>query len=788
MMALRVALRQRLRDWRTSLAFITVIAVAVTLTGTWLAISYPLLRDALPYPNPERLVTITADRGGLSWKDMEDLRGGSVESMAAFFPRTWAMQTENHGHIEVVNSHQITGEFFKVLGLDLTLDDTGKKAWIWFTHDACQRFLGGDPNPVNRVVWLNAVPYRVAGVLPKSFDFPRPDVYIALNRADYWNSRGGGGLGVIARLKPGVAMKTFQSELNVRATALASEFPSTNRSLHFVAGRISSFLVGNRILVLRWLMVAVLLLLTVAMANASGIWLAQWLRQQRRVAIQMSLGASKSRIAFSQAVELCLLGSAAAAIGLLGVSAVVSALRASSLFSSELEHLELWQKAGLNPSTAILIALTTLACGLLSGLLPVLLFRESALEQLRAGGHAASSRSSRRLRVALAAAQLTLTGTLAYAGIMIARDARKLLSADRGFRTEQILVSGIGISEAKYNTDEKMIGFHQRAIAELKRIPGVIDAAGGFSLPVTRANTRFLVDDEVAARDRQRTTAFGVASPELLPLLGIPCVEGRMFTAADQWNTPRVAMVNRAFAARYLSDGRGALRRRLRFSFYNGFAAKPYTEYQIVGVVGDTLNRDLAMETEPQIIISSNQMAFEGFQYFVRSTLPAAALKRPVPEAIWSVDPEVQRVNVTPLVQRVEQSLVSRQLLVWLLNVFGGIAILVVVFGLASSLSATFLEMTRDLAIRSALGASPRFLAYESVRWALLAVVVSEVLIAPASIVIGRLLILDRAPAGWDAVSWAAAAAVLAFIGIATAFVPARSASSIDPSVTLRTE
>jgi putative ABC transport system permease protein len=200
------------------------------------------------------------------------------------------------------------------------------------------------------------------------------------------------------------------------------------------------------------------------------------------------------------------------------------------------------------------------------------------------------------------------------------------------------------------------------------------------------------------------------------------------------------------------------------------------------------MNRDLAVETEPQIVISSDQMAFEGFQYFILSGLPADALRKQVQEAIWRVDPEVERVHLTPLADRVEQSLVSRQLLVWLLYVFGGIAILVVTFGLASTLSATFTQITRELGIRSALGAPLWSLVFESLWWAALAMFISEVLILPISIALGRLIVLDRSPVGWNGESWIGAALALGLIALAAALGPARNAASIDPAVTLRAD
>ena len=252
--------------------------------------------------------------------------------------------------------------------------------------------------------------------------------------------------------------------------------------------------------------------------------------------------------------------------------------------------------------------------------------------------------------------------------------SRASFAADRGFGTEQVLTSGIGIPEAKYNTDERMIEFHQRAIANLSRIPGVTEAAGGVSLPLATARTRFLIEGENVARDQQKTARYGAASS----LLEVPLMKGRAFADTDRWGTPRVVLVNQAFADRFL--GANPLGRRLRVNFYNGFKMKPYEEHTVIGIIGNTLNRDLTLETEAQIIASTNQIAFEGFHYFLRSTLPASSLNRAVRQAIWDVDPEIQSVSLKPLTERVEQSLLARRTMAWLAGLFGILAALIVGF------------------------------------------------------------------------------------------------------------
>src|SRR4051812_5846578 len=215
-MWLSIAIRHRLRDWPTSLAFTLVIGAAIAVAGAWLAIASPLLTGAIPFAEPDRVVAIESIKrgqtGGVSWQDIEDIRVPSIEHIAAFSPRTWGLQTEPHGHVDVVLSLQVTPEFFQVLGLNIRADEPDT---VWFSYTAAQRFRPG------HTVHINAVDYRVAGVLPRAFDLPRngqsPDIYTPLNRAEYCCQRGGGASGGVARLKPNVARTQFDSELDARS-------------------------------------------------------------------------------------------------------------------------------------------------------------------------------------------------------------------------------------------------------------------------------------------------------------------------------------------------------------------------------------------------------------------------------------------------------------------------------------------------------------------------------------------------------------------------------------------
>ena len=210
MWSLKLLLRQRLRHWPSSLAFIAVIGSAIAVAGALLAVAFPILSGSLPFPEPNRLLSLETTKSGqssgLTWMDLEDVRIDAIQSAAVFSPRTWGVQTQPQGHVEVVLSLQVTGEFFDVLGVNpafgqpLTTahDQSGNQNWVWLSHNSWQRMLGGTQTFANRTLTINAVPYRVAGILPASFHFPyhgqSPDIYIPLNRTDYWHARGAGGL------------------------------------------------------------------------------------------------------------------------------------------------------------------------------------------------------------------------------------------------------------------------------------------------------------------------------------------------------------------------------------------------------------------------------------------------------------------------------------------------------------------------------------------------------------------------------------------------------------------
>ena len=793
------AARARRRDWRVTLGFCGVLGSALTLTVVCLSLAWPALWEPLPFPNGDRIVAIRSlqrgSAGALTWRDADDLRERvpSIEKVAVYGVRTWGVQTEPQGHVEVLLSVMTTGEFFDVLGAGPALgspltrshEASGAQNEAWLTNDAAARLFGRTEASLYRTLWVNGAEYRVAGVLPPRFRFPvpqgMPDLFIPLPRAEYCCERGGGAQQAIALLED---RERFDAELGVASASLARDFAVSNADVRFTAAAFREQLFGPRILALRWIVASALCLLTVAAANGAGIWMARWLRTRRELAIRLSLGASVVQLTGVRAVEGAIAGLVAAGAAVITAAALLRVLVAMPLLHDHVESFAVWRPLTMEPAAVWAALMLGTGVGTVAAVLPHL----AVISRLRRDGmrESMAPHPAVRVRVVLTAVQLAATAILGWTAIAIGENAHRLLAADRGFETDEKLIAGIGLPEGRYDTDEKMTGFHAAAIAQLRTVPGVISAAGGVGVPQAILRTRFLRDGQTLARERQPLARLGVASPELLPLLGIPVRRGRGFSRDDRLQAPRVALVNEAFVRAHLADADDPLREGLRLSFYNGYAMKPYTRFQIIGIVADARNDGLLIEPQPQIFIPSPQIAMEGFFYFVRTQRPAASIQAELQQAIWRVDRAVERVSFAPLGRHVEQGLADRQALA----AFGAIVLIVaaviVAAGLYSSLSAALSESVRELAIRAALGARPARLAFETLRWTLAASAAAGTVTALALPLIASNVRLEKTVLRPTPISVALCALAMTAVVVAAAFKPVTKAAAVSPAEALR--
>ena len=795
-------LRSAARTFRRSptpyLIAVATLTIGIAVNLTIFALVNVVLLRPLPYPHPSELIALgTATKQGtglLSWQDITSIRAStkSLANAAAYARRTWGLSDSTGSPLEVVLSGMVTTEFMRTLevapefGTDFQPENgsEGNQQVVLLSYSLWQKRYHGDPNVVGSSVELNAVPYRIAGILPADFRFEMdgvvPGLYIPLNHADYCCEAFQRGLEGIGRTIPGVSLSAVNAELDSSARHLLPEGTT------FSATSLTSFLAGDRRRSLLLLWLAASLLSAIAALNAGAVLLAHALRHLRRYAIKASLGISLRRLLGEQVAQAALLASVSSALGLLAAVVILRILMQSSALRSVVYGAQ--SLAIIDWRMLLFTCVLSVASALIACLLPVAIVRKIPVEQmLQEGAMLSPSRRGRRLRAALIVTQIALSVALSASATTLARSLHNLFSRNPGFREQNVVIAGIGIPEARYNTDEKMITFHQQAVQQLRNIPGV-DAAGfGAGVPVGSLRTRLQLDSERLPLAQRPLTKVAVASPELFGLLDIPLLAGRGFNRLDRLNHPYVAIVNEQFVRRFLLSA-NPLGAGMRLGFYNGNDMKPWSHFEIIGIVADSRNQTIATETVPEIYLSSLQVPLEGGSYFLFTSRSAESIANEVAGAVWKVDSQVEKVRANPLRRLVENLYQVSRVSIAVFSSFALIALALASIGLAASMNAGVAETTREIGIRSALGQSRTSIAWHVVRASLLRTLLGVAIGMPLAVLLGKTLgALWLGTPSLHGVEFASVAILMELVAFILALSPAWRATRISPIEAIRT-
>jgi len=785
----------------SALVVLLTLAVGIAANLVVFGLVNAALIRPLPFPEADRLVAlddrINGKSAGVSWAEVEDLERAPAlfQSAAAYTKRTWGITDSTNNSGDVVLSGMVTPDFFRVLqpmpelGTAFASDNNSRV--VVLSYGLWQTRYHGDLNVTSRSLKLNDIPYQIVGVLPRTFDFPiggeSPDLYIPLDRKDYCCHPDARGLNAVARLAPGISLAAASQHLQV--IAQSSVAMHNTQQFSYIGVPLKAFLVQNqeRTLLLLWLAVSALGI--IAALNAGAVLLARSLRNLRQYALKISLGATIRHLLAEQFAQAGILAATASAVALGMAHLSLQALQTSPLFQPLIGRVahtgSLWDWRVFSFCAGLSLLAATSAC-----LLPLVILRGVSPDQvLRSHSGLSTSRNGRRLRTALIVAQLALSVTLFSAATTFGHALYSLLTQNPGFRTRNVVTAGIGVPEARYDTDQKMIAFHQRALESIRSIPGVRRAGFAAGAPINPLRTRFLLDGSPNIPIPDRPSA-GIAfvSPDVFPILGLNLIRGRNFTGQDAKDKPFTAVVNPAFARTYLNAS-DPLQAGLRISFTNGESMKPWTHFDIVGIVEDSRNRAIDLAPEPEIYVSTQQVALEGGGYFVETTREAASLQRELPAAIWRVDPLIQKVEPIALQQRIESGFASQRLTLFLLLGFGAVALTLASTGLGAAISASVSEATKEIGIRTALGESRNSIAGRVLRTALTRTLIGTVCGIGGSIVLLRIASLRiGSQSSLDFTALAANVVLMILIAAAVSLLPVRRALRISPMEALRIE
>jgi putative ABC transport system permease protein len=789
---MRYAIRTLLRSPGFAVAAVLTLGLGIGAnTAIFSAVDAALLRP-LPFDDAERLVQIwethpVVKHLGAAFPDYLDWRAQSksFEQIAAWGYSIF--QITGEGEPEQVDGAIVSGNFLSTIGLKPAL---GRGFADGETHVALlgdalwRRKFNGDPKIVGRNIRMNGESFLVVGVLPgpqilpKDVDLLTPfGTFISdfdrMNRPHHV-------VRVVGRLKQGVTIEEASAEIRGISMRLEREYPVTNKTIGALLVPMAREIEGDSRTSLLVLLAVVGFVLLTATANVANLLLARAAGRRKEIAIRIALGAGRWQLARQLLTESLVLAGAGGVTGVLLAAIATPWLR--RLAEGRISRAE---EIAVDGPVLLFTFLIAVAAGILFGMVPALAAtRADQNAALRSGGSGSAGNLHRSLRAGLVAGQVALAMLVLVVAALLTRSLMRLTGVDPGFQVEHVLTARVALP-GSYKTAAQSMEFYQQLMARMAAKPGVKGAATVDATPLQSgyAQTRFAIDGEPTPEPGRYPVAFNrVESPGYFELMRVPLMAGRGFTDHDAAATGEYPIIVNEALARQFFHGNAVGR-----SLVLGVMDPKQSRCPIVGVVADTLELGLNAPAEPT-------MYFPGYSGFGRSAImlirtagDPMAMAGVLRREVAALDTRAPVNEIWTMEEIFDKSLAGRKFSVLLISLFGLLALALAAVGLYGVVSYSVTQRNREMGLRMALGAQQgqvlRLVIGEAMRLTMAGAAIGAMIAGFAGRAIASELYGVHAG---DPESFAAAAGLLLLVALAGAWIPARRAMRVDPSVALR--
>lgn len=801
---------------------IAILSLALGIGANSAAFSYvdAILLRPLPAPDSGRIIAVDSTApgthlGAMSYPDYADLRDRTktLHSLVAYSMIPMAYSVNRDASPKFNLGVIVSGNFFLGLGIETPVgrsfradEDsvTGRDLVAIISHSMWERDYGSSPSAIGQRIRVNGADFTILGVAPEGFTGPEafllPDVYVPMHsfeqaiptaKSDFLTARDNRRFNLLGLLSPGASEAQAAAELSTIAAQIAAQYPETNKdrtvtALSYLRARYQNDPPDAQLAIA--LVITTGLVLLIACANVANLVLARGTARVKEIAIRMAIGAGRGTLLRQLLTESLVLAIVGGLAGLVVGYACVRFLNSIPVPSDfplalgvRMDQRMLWFSLAIS-----------LATGIVFGLLPALrATRTDLASSIKTSDQAPSKvllfRGKLTPRNFLVVLQLTLSVVLLMLSAFFVRGFQAARKIEIGFRIDHTLFFSLDPSSQRYS-EAKTRQFYKELKDRLKDVPGVQNAALSSSIPFsTNQNVRPITIDGYQMRegeDAPKTLSYSV-DEDYFPLMQVPMLRGRTFTAQDTADSPKVAIVNEELARR-LFPKRNALGKRIRFDSDHG------PEVQIVGIAKTGKYFYWAEAPQMALWLPSSQDYSPGMYVEVRTAGDPASLSGAARAQVQALDRDIAVHRVSTLESFYEQrAMLGPRIIAQILTATGMSGLLLAVIGLYGVVAFSVSRRTREIGIRMAIGARPgdvlKMVLRQGMAFAFVGIAIGLAIMIPL-LRGGVLQTFAVGVSPYDPSVVAGIPAILAAVMLAATAIPARRASHINPMQTLRIE